>query len=167
MSVEPRIEPGTPVTITCGICKGTGEGRHYDPDKPLSSFNDPHCWRCEGAGTRTVVTKPEYCPACDALLTSDQIALESMCSYGSTHFSRALGISRMDLDCTVAFMCPDCDAVWERGTDNIITLEAAATAPAECWPNAPVDHEWGAKVADDPRGPGPDRQDLVELDEEI
>jgi hypothetical protein len=165
LAVEQPIEPGTPVKIECSMCKGSGEDRFYDPERPISRFNDPHCWRCEGAGTRTLVTEPEHCPSCAALLTSDQIAKESMCSYGATHFSRAIGISRMDLDCTVAYSCPDCKAVWERGSDNIITMEAAMSAPAEAWPHAPVDHTWGHRVADDPRGPGVDRLDLVEIDE--
>lgn len=166
MTVEAVIAPGTKVTVTCSSCKGSGENRYYDAERAMTSMNDPHCWRCEGAGQNTFSTDPESCPSCGASWIDGQIRLDQMDLFGSTHFSRAISISRRDLDCATATMCPDCKTCFERGTDTPISLEAASTAPAAAFAHLdlPIDHMHEDQAASDPRGPGLDRMDLVDID---
>lgn len=77
-------------------------------------------------------------------------------------------ISRMDLDCSTATMCPDCKTCFERGTATPISLEAASTAPAAAFAHLglPIDPMHADPVASDPRGPGTDRMDLIAIDED-
>ena len=56
----------------------------------------------------------EECPHCGVSLQGEPIPLDSQELYGSTHFSRKIGIYDRDRDMTVAWQCPDCGHRWSR-----------------------------------------------------
>ncbi|WJE23397.1 hypothetical protein QRE65_02900 (plasmid) [Bacillus cereus] len=56
----------------------------------------------------------EFCPFCNANLQGDPIPKESQHRYGSTHFSRKIGITSFRLDRIIKWQCPDCNKEWER-----------------------------------------------------
>lgn len=56
----------------------------------------------------------EYCPYCGAFLQGEEIPVELREQYGTTHFSRKIGIYDIRRDRIVQWMCPDCKGVWDR-----------------------------------------------------
>ncbi len=57
----------------------------------------------------------EKCPACKISLLGEEIPVASRHPYAvATHFSRKIEIYDRELDRTVEYACPDCDARWKR-----------------------------------------------------
>lgn len=56
----------------------------------------------------------EQCPFCKANLQGKPIPKKDQGAFGSTHFSRKIGIYSRERDMTVAWQCPDCGKQWPR-----------------------------------------------------
>ena len=57
----------------------------------------------------------EFCPFCHANLQGAPIPEKYKDSYGgSTHFSRKIGITDIELDRIIKWKCPDCGSEWKR-----------------------------------------------------
>ncbi len=56
----------------------------------------------------------EFCPSCGADLQGAPIEVDKQYLYGSTHFSRKIGIYDQARDMTVEWCCPDCNHRWDR-----------------------------------------------------
>lgn len=53
--------------------------------------------------------RPDNCPNCGVTWIDEPIPMDIRHSYGSrTHFRREIAIYDRDLDCTIAWECPDC-----------------------------------------------------------
>ncbi|PGH86694.1 hypothetical protein CN900_24600 [Bacillus anthracis] len=57
----------------------------------------------------------EFCPYCNADLQGEPIPKQSQKAYGSTHFTRKIGITSIEADKIIKWCCPDCNKNW--GTD--------------------------------------------------
>lgn len=58
--------------------------------------------------TQELRSNAERCPHCGADWQGEPIPEESQHLFGSTHFSRRIGIYDIHRDRTVAWRCPDC-----------------------------------------------------------
>ncbi|MGE8081386.1 hypothetical protein [Peribacillus loiseleuriae] len=56
----------------------------------------------------------EDCPHCNANLQGESILKSQQEAYGSTHFSRKIGVYDFFKDRTVKWTCPDCQGEWDR-----------------------------------------------------
>jgi hypothetical protein len=56
----------------------------------------------------------ENCPHCNADLQGEPIPKEQQESYGTTHFSRKIGVYDSSKDKTFKWKCPDCNGKWDR-----------------------------------------------------
>lgn len=54
---------------------------------------------------------PDDCPHCGSSWIGDPIPEKDRLAYGRTHFRRCIAIYDRYADRTVAYKCPDCDAV--------------------------------------------------------
>ncbi|PED16335.1 hypothetical protein CON01_00365 [Bacillus thuringiensis] len=59
-------------------------------------------------------TNEESCPHCNASLQGEPIPLGVQMYYGTTHYSRKIGIYSMETDRTTHYQCPDCEQQWKR-----------------------------------------------------
>lgn len=59
--------------------------------------------------------RPDLCPVCEASWVGDEIPPENRHHYGGlTHFRRWIAIYDWYRDVTVAYACPDCNAIFDR-----------------------------------------------------
>lgn len=56
----------------------------------------------------------ENCPHCGANLQGTPIDKDAQEMFGSTHYSRKIGIYDFDADRVVSWCCPDCGKEWDR-----------------------------------------------------
>ncbi|KZZ85888.1 hypothetical protein [Bacillus sp. SJS] len=56
----------------------------------------------------------DYCPYCKADLQGEPIPKESQQVYGSSHFTRKIGISSIEDDRIIKWKCPDCNKEWDK-----------------------------------------------------
>ncbi|KMY48353.1 hypothetical protein [Peribacillus loiseleuriae] len=55
----------------------------------------------------------EFCPHCNANLQGDPIPKESQKYYKSTHFTRKIGLTKVERDRILKWQCPDCNKEWD------------------------------------------------------
>lgn len=58
--------------------------------------------------------EPLNCPNCGVSLLGDKVPDEDQDMFKTTHFKREIGVYDIDLDMTVKYKCPDCDAYWDK-----------------------------------------------------
>lgn len=68
----------------------------------------------------------EFCPSCKENMQGKPIKKKDQPAFGSTHFSRKIGIYDRMADRTVAWKCPDCGHEWAR-------TEAPTPWPYRSW----------------------------------
>ncbi|WP_419883957.1 hypothetical protein ACN6MY_11020 [Peribacillus sp. B-H-3] len=56
----------------------------------------------------------EYCPYCNAALQGEPIPKELQKAYGTSHFTRKIGITSVKVDSIHKWQCPDCQNKWDR-----------------------------------------------------
>ena len=54
----------------------------------------------------------ERCPYCHADLQGEPIPAESQKVYGTTHYTRKIGMTSISSDRTKNWKCPDCNMEW-------------------------------------------------------
>ncbi|KOS60204.1 hypothetical protein FJQ98_11050 [Lysinibacillus agricola] len=54
----------------------------------------------------------ERCPHCRVSLQGDEIPKEQQKSYNATHFTRKIGITKLEADRILYWECPDCHNNW-------------------------------------------------------
>lgn len=56
----------------------------------------------------------EFCPYCNADLQGEPIPKQSQKAYGTTHFTRKIGISSIKADRILKWKFPDCNKEWQQ-----------------------------------------------------
>jgi hypothetical protein len=60
-----------------------------------------------------------YCPRCKADLRGELIPAADRKYFSGRYFERTIALYKRDLDCTVAYQCPDCKYIWPRNQRTI------------------------------------------------
>ena len=115
LTVEPELKPGEDVITPCDMCDASGKDR-YDEGED--------CWRCKGKGECTHTVEMEYCVRCGESFQGEQIALKHQTAYGSTHFSKKMGMYGMDQ--TLAYRCQECGTLTDRYTGKVLDKDGEA-----------------------------------------
>ena len=77
--------------------------------------------------SKVIMDGPQKCVECGYSFKGEKIPKGSQEFYGNhTHFSKMVGVYDIDLDRTVYFQCPECNAHYDRNYNITSTKEPYA-----------------------------------------